>query len=74
MSDPLEEASALEQLERESILAAHRNRTQETPDEEDGHRYCLDCGDEIPPARIEAVNAVRCIVCAGHREKSRFLR
>ena len=34
-----------------------------------GNRYCLDCGDTIPRARVEAVQAVRCVNCVVVRER-----
>ena len=41
----------------------------EEPDEDDkGVRYCLDCGEVIPLARVESVNAVRCVACTAQRE------
>lgn len=43
---------------------------QEAPDEDaKGNRFCLNCADDIPPERVQAVNAVRCVVCAGKRER-----
>ena len=43
---------------------------QEAPDEDaDGVRYCLDCAERIPPERILAVQAVRCVTCAAKRER-----
>lgn len=42
----------------------------EAPDEDNkGNRYCLDCGDTIPRARVEAVQAVRCVNCVVVRER-----
>lgn len=69
MADIFEAASDLEQLERDNIINQHRFRTTETPDEVDGIRYCLDCGEVIPEARVIAINAVRCVYCAGMRER-----
>lgn len=46
----------------------------EAPDEDDeGNRHCLDCGDTIPRARVEAVQAMRCVGCAGIKERGRRL-
>ena len=43
---------------------------QEEPDEDaEGHRYCLDCAERIPPERILTVQAVRCVTCATKRER-----
>jgi len=65
-------ASHFEEAEREAAIARLRvaNNTEE-PDEDEHGRYCLDCGDTIPPARVEAVHAVRCVECAGRREKAK---
>lgn len=51
-------------------LAAHRaSRPAETAHEMDGVRLCLDCGDEIPPLRLQArPEAVRCAECQGYWE------
>lgn len=66
-SDPSDLASSIEEQQRAAALAAARSRSisTEAPDEDDqGNRYCLDCGETIPPARIAAVGAVRCVDCA----------
>lgn len=57
-------------------VAAEAARMQLTPaeepdEDEDGNRYCLDCGDAIPAARVASVNAVRCTDCASARERKR---
>ncbi len=71
--DPVDEAA---QHMEAAITIALRERAiqnqlqQEEPEEDDaGNRYCLDCGETIPPARVEAVAAVRCVHCASRREK-----
>ena len=71
--DPVDAAS---NNEMEAVATALRNRTieaqqsREAPDEdEQGNRFCLDCGQTIPSARVEAVAAVRCVHCASRREK-----
>ncbi len=69
--DEADVAAALEEQQRESALAQLRaSAPGEDPDEdEEGNRYCLDCGDTIPEARVRAVNAVRCVYCASVRER-----
>jgi DnaK suppressor protein len=63
-------AAEYEQRERDLALARRRATPMEEPDEDsNGNRYCLDCGEIIPEARVAAVMAVRCVDCAGHREK-----
>lgn len=63
-------AAEYEQRDRDMALARRRAVPMEEPDEDgNGNRYCLDCGEIIPKARVAAVMAVRCVDCAGHREK-----
>jgi len=69
--DEADVAAALEEQQRESALARLRASTPEEDldEDEEGNRYCLDCGDTIPEARVRAVNAVRCVYCASARER-----
>jgi len=63
---------AAKQLEEEMrmTLAQRASIRMEDPDEdEQGNRYCLDCGDIIPPERVRAVAAVRCVHCATKLER-----
>ena len=72
MSDLTDEASELEQFVRMNALRAVNARLHpdESPDEDEaGNRFCLDCGEDIPPARVAAVGAVRCVECAGRIER-----
>jgi len=63
-------AAEYEQRDRDLALARRRAVPMEDPDEDsNGNRYCLDCGEIIPKARVAAVMAVRCVDCAGHRER-----
>ncbi|EDW6361506.1 TraR/DksA family transcriptional regulator [Salmonella enterica subsp. enterica] len=58
----MDAAQALDALHRQSALERHRRRTAGDHDNETG--YCQSCGEEIPPARLEAQpGALRCIVC-----------
>ncbi len=68
VSDPNDLASDLEEAQRQQAIALARMAPAEEPDEDDAHRYCLDCGEIIPPARVAAVQAVRCVSCAQRRE------
>lgn len=68
--DQLGQASQLEELERTVALTrvALPSRFSEQPDEltdDTGyHRFCLDCGAEIPAARIAALPfCTRCTAC-----------
>lgn len=62
----LEQNLALALAQRASAHQEH----PEPPDEDNqGNRYCLDCGEIIPPERVQLVQAVRCVHCAGKRER-----
>lgn len=69
MTDVFDRASEQEEFFRNTSIAQARSRAQEEPDEDEHGRYCLDCTQIIPPARVAAVNAVRCIHCQAKREK-----
>lgn len=70
VADPVDIAGEREQQDRDNATANHLNRRQEAPDQdESGNRFCLDCGDQINPQRVASINAVRCVDCAGLREK-----
>ena len=63
-------AAELEQRHRENALARLRAVPMEEPDEDKhGNRFCLDCGEIIPTARVVAIQAVRCVGCATRRER-----
>ncbi|MGK9452800.1 TraR/DksA C4-type zinc finger protein [Acidithiobacillus caldus] len=65
-------ASQFEEAERAAAISRLRLGPQEDPDEDDrGNRYCLDCGEIIPPARVQAVQAVRCVDCASLLERGK---
>ena len=65
-------ASQFEEAERAAAISRLRLGPQEEPDEDDrGNRYCLDCGEIIPPARVQAVQAVRCVDCASLLERGK---
>lgn len=69
--DILDQAKKREQFERQRAIDNVRKRDIETeqPDEEDGIRYCLDCGGEINLKRLEArPHSVRCVDCKTTRE------
>ena len=63
--DLSDRASAQEELANELMI---KNRVKITKwDFEE--RECLDCGEWIPVARLEAVNAVLCIQCKTNEDK-----
>lgn len=48
-----------------------RQRQQSTGDTSTGVRYCSDCGEEIPQARLRAVpGATRCRDCQDRYERT----
>lgn len=66
MSDWTDEASALEQLQREKALAAI------TRYEGTSLADCLDCGGEIPAGRQQAIpGCTMCTDCASMLEQRR---
>jgi len=70
--DQLDRAKQIEMRQRQQALESQRAKARETeaPDEVGGVRYCLDCGDAIPKARLTArPESVRCVECKGFTEK-----
>lgn len=64
MADICDKAGELIQFHTDNALACVRNRTHEQPIVNDmGLRICKDCNNLIPIARVQAVNAVRCVDC-----------
>lgn len=64
--DDLDRAKIQEQLSRKIAIDKVKDNDIETeaPDEEDGIRYCKDCGEEIDLKRLEArPHSVRCVGC-----------
>ena len=65
MTDPVDRAQDLEQRQRAKALRVTRDRLKVG-----GCVDCIDCGNEIPPARRAAYPAaVRCAGCQGLAEK-----
>jgi phage/conjugal plasmid C-4 type zinc finger TraR family protein len=72
VSDVIDDAQALELLERESGLAAVRARLPAS--EEPGPEDCDLCANEIEAERRAALPGVRtCVVCQEARERRRLL-
>ena len=70
--DEIDRAQRQEQRTRDlAIKAALSNgRETEQPDEENGIRYCLDCGLDIPKKRLVArPDSVRCVDCQHIKEQ-----
>lgn len=67
--DDADRAQRIEELQRESALAA-RGVTAETPRTHHGTRVCLGCDEEIDAPRLAAnPTAVRCVECQQRHEK-----
>ncbi len=70
MADDADFVTHLQEQEMRMALAQRATTRPELPDEDDqGNRYCLDCAEIIPPERVRVVGAVRCVHCAGKRER-----
>jgi RNA polymerase-binding transcription factor DksA len=73
MTDAVDRASNLEQMQREQALKA--SQQHEKPHLVKGVRRCLECDEAILSSRIKSVNAVRCINCQElheHQQKQFF--
>jgi len=64
MADFADNASAVEELQREAALSAHRiNRDAVSA------THCSECGDELPEARRKAYpGCTMCVDCQGEME------
>ena len=64
MADFADDASAVEELQREAALSAHRiNRDAVSA------THCVECGDELPEARRKAYpGCTMCVDCQGEME------
>lgn len=68
--DIFDQAQELERLDRESaLLRARAALDREGPEWIDGVPCCRECGEPIPPKRLEAIPGVGlCLVCQEERE------
>lgn len=69
--DEIDRAQRQEQRTRDLAIKAALNngREIEQPDEENGIRYCLDCGLDIPNDRLKVrPDSVRCVECKNIKE------
>jgi len=64
MADFADDASAVEELQREAALSAHRiNRDAVSA------THCVECGEELPEARRKAYpGCTMCVDCQGEME------
>ena len=69
--DIFDQAQELERLDRESaLLRAKALLDREGPEWVDGVPCCRECGDPIPPKRLEAIPGVGlCLTCQEERER-----
>lgn len=69
--DIFDQAQELERLERETALRRARSVLyQEGPEWIDGQPCCRECGEPIPPKRLEALPGVGlCRYCQEERER-----
>jgi phage/conjugal plasmid C-4 type zinc finger TraR family protein len=66
MSCEFDFAQAMEQREREAVIA----RLRSTVNAGCGSPVCLECGDDIEPARLKVMpNARHCVDCQSARER-----
>ncbi len=70
MTDQFDRAQKLEAQFRDQALARHRHVQDEAPDlDNEGNRYCLDCGVLIDVERLRVLpSAVRCVKCQSAKE------
>ena len=76
--DIIDKAKRAEMAHRDDALAAHHLRTalaaaqRPVPVVRDGVRICVDCGEDIPLARLRAEPlAARCVACKSRIESAR---
>ncbi len=70
--DDADRAQCLEELQRETALAARAMATPEKARTQDGARVCLDCDEKIEPPRLAAnPQATRCTQCQQRHERKR---
>ena len=75
MTDIIDSAAELEQMNRDLALQERVRGSNEAPDEDAQGRYCLDCGEQIPDKRIIRIPwAVRCVECQAIQEKKEAIR
>lgn len=61
-----ERAALYAERERQAALDQHRQRSVQ---QQQASAVCEECGDPIPPARQQAVNAVLCVDCQTYNEQ-----
>ncbi len=71
--DIFDQAQELERLERETALSRARSSLYwEGPEWIDGKACCRECGEPIPPRRLEALPGVGlCRACQEEREQEK---
>lgn len=71
MSDDVDRAGELEELQRSQALHARASNVAELPrHDREGKRICLDCEERLSQKRLTAApRAVRCVECQDIHEK-----
>ena len=68
--DEIDQAQHCDELYRQSALSRHFAGCHPVPPVKRRETTCVDCGDEIETARLEALpNAVRCCDCQNKKER-----
>ncbi|MBN3864649.1 TraR/DksA family transcriptional regulator [Pseudomonas frederiksbergensis] len=67
MGDWLDNAKAIEELERERLIAAQLAKPRPTGP---SRSHCEDCDNEIPAARQALGGKTRCVLCQTEHERS----
>jgi len=76
MADDIDRAQHYDELYRTQALNSHYDRRRKStglhrnPAGGTGSSECIDCGDSIEPARLNAMpHAVRCVACQTRHER-----
>lgn len=70
MADDIDRAHELEELHRAAAIKAALKRQPYPPQDIDcGKVFCIDCGDEVPPARLRVEPLTPwCVQCQNYHE------
>jgi len=69
--DEIDRAQEVSEIYQAEVLRAHfARRNPPMPPLTKGEENCIDCGEEIDPARREAIpGAIRCVECQAGKER-----
>lgn len=68
MADEVDIAQEVNEFHQERSLADARAKVAPESDPRFDGKHCVECEEEIPPARL-AMGKVRCVVCQSDQEK-----